>query len=148
VRASEHGHTNFTRDEQITVMTLWSICRSPLMFGGNLPDNDDFTLELITNDEVLAVNQHSSGGNQLYRKDDLIAWLADVPDAPREKYLAVFNARNEKPEEVLVDLKGIGFDGRCQARDLWKRSDLGTFTGSFAPRILPHGAGLYRLSPG
>ena len=48
-----------TRAEQITLMTLWAICRSPLMFGGDLPSSDDFTLQLLTNDEVLQVNQAS-----------------------------------------------------------------------------------------
>ena len=57
IRASEHGHTGFTREEQYTVMTLWAICRSPLMFGGNLPQTDEFTLSLLSNDEVLAVDQ-------------------------------------------------------------------------------------------
>ena len=46
-----------TRAEQITLMTLWAISRSPLMFGGDLPSSDSFTLQLLTNDEVLQVNQ-------------------------------------------------------------------------------------------
>ena len=153
VRASEKGHTNFTRDEQVTVMTLWAICRSPLMFGGHMPDNDEFTLGLLTNDEVLAVNQHSTGGRQLFRKDDLIAWVADAPDAPGEKYLAVFNARDaasgqqNATVEVPVELKDLGFTGACKVRDLWKHSDAGTFTGVFAPAVRYHGAALYRVSP-
>jgi len=48
---SQHSHTHFTRDEQYTLMTLWSICRSPLIYGGDLPQTDPFTLALITNDE-------------------------------------------------------------------------------------------------
>lgn len=59
------GWTNFTRDEQYTLMTLWSIARSPLMFGGHLPMNDEFTLSLMTNPEVLAVNQNSTNNRQL-----------------------------------------------------------------------------------
>ncbi len=55
-------------------MTLWCISRSPLMIGANMPDNDDFTLSLLTNDEVLAVGQHSAGGHQLFRDGDSIAW--------------------------------------------------------------------------
>jgi alpha-galactosidase len=54
--------TKFTPDEQQTVMTLWSIFRSPLIFGGDLPSNDAATTALITNQEVLQVDQHSSGG--------------------------------------------------------------------------------------
>ena len=52
-----------THDEQRTLMTLWSIARSPLMFGGHLPDNDPWTLDLLTNDEVLAVNQMATASH-------------------------------------------------------------------------------------
>ena len=84
--------TRFTPDEQYTVMSLWSIARSPLMHGGDMTKTDDFTLSLLTNDEVLAVNQHSVNNRQLFAHDDLVAWTADVPGSP-DKYLAVFNAR-------------------------------------------------------
>ncbi|MGI8771167.1 MAG: glycoside hydrolase family 27 protein [Acidobacteriaceae bacterium] len=65
--------TAFTPDEQQTMMTLWSIFRSPLMFGGDLPSNDDMTLALISNPEVLAVNQASTGGHQVYRTGSTIS---------------------------------------------------------------------------
>lgn len=84
--------TRFTREEQYTVMSLWSIARSPLMHGGDMTKTDDFTLSLLTNDEVLAVNQNSINNRQLFSHDDLVAWIADVPGSP-DKYLAVFNAR-------------------------------------------------------
>ncbi len=92
VRAVEpNGWTHFTTNEQITLMTLWSIARSPLIMGGHLPKNDAFTLSLLNNDEVLAVNQRSANNRQLFRANDLIAWVADVPDSI-DKYLALFNA--------------------------------------------------------
>jgi hypothetical protein len=92
VRAVQpNGWTHFTTNEQITLMTLWSIARSPLIMGGHLPKNDAFTLSLLTNDEVLAVNQHSANNRQLFRTNDLIAWVADVPDSA-DKYVALFNA--------------------------------------------------------
>lgn len=142
--------TRFTQDEQYTVMSLWSICRSPLMIGANLPKNDAFTLSLLTNEEVIAVNQQSTGGRQLFRNEDLIAWVADIPNSP-DKYLAVFNARDKKegdPEAglpVSVTLKDVGIVGSCQIRDLWKKQDAGTFNNTFAPMIPYHGAGLYRV---
>ena len=64
------GWTAFTVDEQYTHMTLWSICQSPLMFGGHLPRNDSFTLKLIANPEVLGVNQHATRSRQLFRKEE------------------------------------------------------------------------------
>ena len=85
--------TRFTPDEQRTVMTLWSIARSPLMHGGDLTQTDDFTLSLLTNDEVLAVNQHSSENRPLFERDGLIAWTAADP-ANGDKYLALFNTRD------------------------------------------------------
>lgn len=144
--------TRFTPDEQYTVMTLWSIARSPLIFGGDLRKMDDFTLSLITNEEVIAVDQDSSGNHQLFNNDGLIAWVADVPGS-RDKYVAVFNTRN-KPEgmdsaggvKVPVKLSDLGFNGVCSVRDLWKKTDLGRFTGEFAPEVSWHGAALYRLS--
>lgn len=83
--------TRFTPDEQHTLMTLWCIARSPLMHGGDMTKMDDFTLSLLTNDEVLAVNQRSSGNRELFHRGSHIAWVADVPDSA-DKYLAVFNA--------------------------------------------------------
>jgi hypothetical protein len=85
--------TRFTPDEQRTMMSLWSIARSPLMHGGDLTKTDDFTLSLLTNSEVLAVNQASTNNRPLFDRDELIAWTADVPGSP-DKYLAVFNVRD------------------------------------------------------
>lgn len=81
--------SDLTHDEQQTMMSFWSITRSPLMFGGDLPSNDAFTLALLTNPEVLKVNQHSTGNQQLFRTNDQVAWVADAPGGG--KYLAVFN---------------------------------------------------------
>lgn len=83
--------THFTPDEQYTLMTLWSIARSPLMHGGDMTKMDVFTLSLLTNDEVLGVNQNSSGNRELYHRDDLVAWVADAPNS-KDKYVALFNA--------------------------------------------------------
>lgn len=137
--------TNFTKDEQYTLMTLWSIARSPLMHGGDMTQTDPFTLSLLTNDEVLAVNQHSTNNRQLFRTDDgLIAWVADVPDS-RGKYLALFNT-TDAAAKVPVDLTTIGFTGPVQIRDLWEGTALPpTDAGTFSPELPAHGAGLYRL---
>jgi alpha-galactosidase len=85
--------TRLTAEEQRTVMTLWSIARSPLMHGGDMTKTDDFTLSLLTNAGVIAVNQNSVNNRPVFDHDELIAWAADVPGTP-DKYLAVFNARD------------------------------------------------------
>ena len=91
VLESGRRSTRFTRDEQLTLMTLWCIARSPLIFGGDLTRLDAWTLSLLTNREVLAVNQFSTGNRQLFRHRDRIAWVAEDP-ATADRYLALFHA--------------------------------------------------------
>jgi hypothetical protein len=144
----------FTRDEQYSLMTLFAIFRSPLMFGGDLPGNDEFTLSLITNKDVLNVNQNSTGGKQLFRENDIIAWTADDPKTG-DKYLALFNATDftEDPagpvpadaEAITVKFEQLGLTGTHTIKDLWTGEKLGKFSGSFTRTINRHGAGLYRI---
>jgi hypothetical protein len=88
--------TKFTHDEQYTVMTLWSIARSPLIMGGHMPDNDEFTLSLMTNDEVVAVNQASTNNRQVFNTSNHVAWAADVAGS-KDKYVALFNLSPPPP---------------------------------------------------
>jgi alpha-galactosidase len=86
----------FTKDEQYTLMSLFFICRSPLMFGGNLPDNDEFTLNLITNEEALAVLQKSKNNKLLFDDGGKIAWIADDLNSSA-KYVALFYTSDQTP---------------------------------------------------
>ncbi|MEI6950495.1 NPCBM/NEW2 domain-containing protein [Paraflavisolibacter sp. H34] len=86
--------TSFTKDEQYTLMTLWSIFKSPLMFGGNLPDNDPFTLSLLTNKNVLDVLNRSTNNRPLFQDAEKAAWTADEPRTGA-KYLALFNKADQ-----------------------------------------------------
>ena len=143
--------TRFTADEQYTLITLWSIARSPLIFGGDMTKLDDFTLSLLTNAEVIAVNQESSGNRQLFRENGVVAWVADVPRS-RDKYLAVFNIKDAPQDssgklKLSIKLADLGFNGTFQLRDLWRKRDLGAVKAEFAPEVNWHGAGLYRLHP-
>ena len=136
--------TYFSSDELYTMMSLWSIARSPLIHGGDMTQMDTFTLSLMTNDEVIAVNQYSTHNRQLFQNNDLIAWVADATDSSN-KYLAVFNA-TESRSAVSVDLTDLGYNGDCSIRSLWDQSDLGTYNGTFAPTVNSHGAALYSIS--
>jgi hypothetical protein len=136
--------TGFTRDEQFTVMTLFAIFRSPLMFGGDLQSMDPFTLALITNKDVLKVNQRSINNRQLFRKDDLIAWTAE-DQRTTDKYLALFNATDTTGKEISVKFDQIGLKGTHSVIDLWTGKDLGSFTDEFTQTINIHGAGLYKI---
>ena len=135
----------FTRDEQLTCMSLWCIARSPLIFGGDMTKLDDFTLKLLTNPEILAINTASENNRELRRDGDRIVWAADVPGSG-DKYLALFNASDEE-SEIAVDLKSLGFDGAVKVRDLWDRRDEGAVTGELKRTVRPHACMVYRLAP-
>ena len=142
--------THFSRDEQFTLMSLWSIARSPLMIGADLTKLDDFTLSLLTNDEVIAVNQKSTHNRELFHRGDFCVWIADVPGSA-DKYIALFNTRTTgagaAAAAIPVKLSELGLGGKARVRDLWLQKNLGSVGEKFAPVINPHGAGLYRLSP-
>lgn len=99
--------TNFTPDEQYTLMTLWSIFKSPLMFGGNLPDNDPFTLSLLTNKKVLKVLNESINNKPIFTDENKAAWIADEPGTGA-KYLAVFNSTDQK---IAIEEKAVWNSG-------------------------------------
>ena len=142
--------------------SLWSIARSPLIAGGDLPKNDAFTLSLLTNDEVIAVNQHSLGNRQLYRRDGKVVWVADVPGSS-DKYVALFNIgeaprrRGEakrpiataasQPAAVSVSLQELAVNVPCSVRDLWAHMELGEVSDNISAVVPSHGAVLYRVHP-
>ena len=146
VTAKEGGGspTKFTADEQQTLMTLWSIFRSPLIFGGDLPSNDKATNALISNDEVLAVDQRSSGNHQVFEGGNVRAWIADVPGGT-DHYLAVFNLGDDV---INVDLpwSKVGINAFIlEVRDLWQRTSLGE-KDRLLVALRPHASALYRVS--
>jgi hypothetical protein len=137
--------TRFTPDEQRVMMTLWAIARSPLIMGGDLRALDAATLALLTNDAMIAVNQHSRDNRQLYRTDPHVAWVAR-DERSRDSYLALFNI-GEHADEVRADLSAAGLRGTASVTDLWTGRALGGHRGAFSATLPAHGAGLYRLSP-
>jgi alpha-galactosidase len=141
----EDRMTRFTRDEQRTVMSLWSIAQAPLMFGGDLPSNDDSTLALITNDEVLAVDQHGAHGSAFAEGGDSVVWTADGAGGDA-KYVAVFNVGSSGPIEIHVAWPALGLPQRCALRDLWAQRDVGTIEGGYTFQVAPHGSGLYKVA--
>jgi hypothetical protein len=135
--------TKFTLDEQQTVMTLWSIFRSPLIFGGDLPSNDAATTALITNQEVIDVDQRSTGGHQSLDRGNIRVWAADGAQ-PGDRYVAVFNI-GDSPEkaDLLWDDIGLGMQA-ADVRDLWTHQELGKADGIHT-QLRPHASALYRV---
>ncbi len=136
--------TKFTPAEQRTVMTLWSIARSPLIMGGDLRHLDAPTLALLTNPEVIAVNQASTDNQPHFVEDGMRVWTARHANSA-DRYLALFNM-TDKEREIGVDFRWLGITSAVRVRDLWAGTDLGKKTGRFAATLPPHGSGLYRLT--
>lgn len=137
--------TKFTPDEQQTLMTLWSIARSPLIMGGDLRRLDAATLALLTNPEVLAVNQKSQQ-NRPHRADaGTRIWSAQPKGAKGTHYLALFNTE-DTPAEIVFDLSRLNLGDKTVAvRDLWRRQDLPAVHGIIRQNLVPHGSILLRL---
>ena len=137
--------SRFTAAERQTMLTLWSIARSPLMTGGDLPSMSAADLALLTNDEVLTVDQNSSGNHELFRRGDIVAWMAKAnARGGRQKYLALFNT-GDSAVMASVSAHDLGTKRGMTIRDLWNRKDLGSFTGSYSTIVPAHGAMLYRV---
>ncbi|MBQ8827212.1 MAG: glycoside hydrolase family 27 protein [Oscillospiraceae bacterium] len=142
------GWTKFTEDEQRTMMTLWCIMRSPMMIGGDVSFNDKFTLELLTNIEVLEMLEQSRSAHQVYRRTEdgaeRIVWTAFRRDGGR--YIAVFNTSDEEKEiTVSLDECEIG-DGikAINAVEMWSGQTLDGIS-EIKAVIPPHGAKAYRI---
>jgi len=133
--------SRFTKDEARTLMTLWCISKSPLMFGGNLPETDPYTLSLITNGEVLDVNQHSTGNHALIQGTKPI-WIADQSD-PHIQFVAMFNRTSESTTSTLL-LSDLGIK-TAKVRDLWTHKDLPIASGNLTVQLAPHASVLYKL---
>ena len=136
--------TNFTENEQYTLMTLWCIFRSPLMFGGHLPESDELSIRLITNREALQVNQNSCNNREVFRNEKYCVWMAEAIGS-NHKYLALFNLTDEGYLDIEVDLITFGISGPIRAKDIWQVKNLGVFVDQFTVQVDAHGARLFRL---
>jgi len=137
--------THFTRDEQITLMSLWSLAPSPLMLGMNLPDNDDWTTALLTNPEVMAIDQDilAHPAQRMFIPGvDAEIWVRDLVNDGHA--VGLFN-RTSKP--IVVDFGWKQFSGsdRLRVRDVWLRQDL-SHAKNFHEELPPHGCVLLRVN--
>ena len=131
--------TNFTQAEQRTMMTLWCMLRSPLMVGAELTKNDDFTLALLTNREVLAIQKESWCAHPLYTDEAECAWIAPRRDGAG-CYVAAFNL-SDRTRRVCVD-EGCLEGNMQRATELWRGK---AARRSLAARLAPHDAAVWRV---
>lgn len=134
--------TRFSQDEQITMMTLWCMLRSPLMIGCELTKCDEFTLRLLTNDAVLEILIASYCAHPLYTDAQKAAWVAPRLDGTG-LYLALFNL-SDAPCELRQEAAELGFAHPVSATELWTGETLPP-AAAVTAALPPHGAKLYYL---
>jgi len=139
--------SRLTKDEQRTLLTLWAIFRSPLIIGGNLLLCDEWTKTLLTNAEVIAVNQSSTSNRAVETTPNAAVWIAES-EAGGDRYVAVFN-RSDATQSLHYDFAKLGLGkSQYERRDLWEHKELGWAKG-IDVRLAAHASALYLLqSPG
>lgn len=138
--------SNLTPDEQYAHISLWCLWSAPLLIGCPIDKLDEFTLNLLTNDEVLEVNQDPLGiqAGSVARRGDHEVLAKDMENG--SKAVGLFN-RGESADFVTVRWSDLGITGRHRVRDLWRQKDLGIFDGEFSARVASHGVVLVRMTP-
>jgi alpha-galactosidase len=138
--------TRLTPNEQYTHISLWCLLSAPLLIGCDMTQLDDFTLSLLTNDEVLDVDQDPLGRQaaRVARDGQLEVWAKDMEDG--SKAVGLFN-RGEASAAVTARWSDLGLSGKQIVRDLWRQTDLGSFTGEFTDSVPRHGVVLVKVSP-
>ena len=146
------GETTFTHNDQVTILSLWSILPSPLIFGGNVQSlttdatTGPWTVALLTNEEVLAVNQDALGthAKRIAQASSTEVWARDLSGG--RKAVALFN-RGTQDATVAVSFAQLGVSGTPAVRDLWNRADVTGMTTGISVNV-PYGAAMmYALSP-
>ena len=134
--------TRLTATEQRTLLTLWSMARSPLVLGANLTLLDAATLKLLTNKDVIAIDQHSNGGREAGREGSAVAWTAHGEGGT--EYLALFNI-GDGTVEYKAGLQSYGLPaGSYAIRDVWEEKTLGRGT-EVSGKVEAHAVVLYEL---
>lgn len=151
--------TRLTPDEQYTHISLWCLLSAPLLIGCDMSKLDDFTLNLLTNDEVLAINQDPLGRQAVRLSNDKgrQIWVKDMEDG--SKAVGLFNTDEgkrapvdyfnvwSKRDRALMTLRStdLGFNGRFKVRDVWRQKNLGVFDGKVIVEVPYHGVALVRV---
>ena len=134
--------TEFTEDEQITMLSLWCMMRSPLMVGAHLPKNDEFTLKLLTNADILEIEEKSHCAHPLFRNEKEIAWIAPMKDSTGV-YVALFNISDEA-RKITFSLPEYELDHYQTVKELWSQEKISGVK-VLEPTVPAHGAVVYRM---
>ena len=143
-------YTRLTQNEQITHLTLWCMLAAPLLLGCDLTRLDEWTLDLIGNPEVIAVDQDWPSGPVRIIKDSELTgsnsqvWVKPLSDG---SYAVAFVNPGFTHEEVAVSWASLGLKDKALVRDLWQRLDLGEFTEGYTATVPPHGSRMFKVRP-
>lgn len=135
---------SLTPDEQYLQMSMWCLMSSPLLISSDLEKTSEFTLRLLTNDEVIEINQDPLGKAARRKLVDgpFEVWVKELEDG--SKAVGFFN-RSREPMEKTVNLSALGLAGKYNVRDLWKREDVGVAGEKITVSPNPHGVVLYKF---
>jgi alpha-galactosidase len=138
--------TRLTADEQYTQMSLWSLLSAPLLMGCDVIAMDEFTKSLVTNDEVIDINQDVLGKQaaRIFQKNGLEIWAKEIEDG--SKAVGLFN-RNSSTKTVKANWSILGLKGSQNVRDVWSQKEEGVFAQSFSAAVPAHGVKLIRITP-
>jgi len=140
----EVGNGKMTKDEYLTHMSLWCILAAPLLAGNDLSKMTQATLGILTNPEVVAVDQDPKGveGHRISQVGPLEVWAKPLADG--SQVVGLFN-RGESMNPVSLDFRDIGVSGSATIRDLWGRKDLGSFQNHFTASVPKHGVVMIKV---
>lgn len=143
--AAEKWPSKLTPDEQYTHMSAWCLMSVPLLLGNDLTKLDEFTLSLLTNDEVIALNQDPLGkqATVISRNEDIGVMAKDMEDG--SKAAGLFNLSDNGTQPVILKWTDLGIKGKYIVRDLWRQKDLGIFENEFSADVNQHGVVMVSL---
>jgi alpha-galactosidase len=149
--------SKLTADEQYTHISLWCLLSAPLLIGCDLSQLDDFTLNLLTNDEVLAINQDELGRQaiRVFQDEMCQVWSKPLADSSMavglfytglQSPIDAFNWETGIPKKTLtINWSDLGISGEYAVRDVWRQKDLGQFASEFTAEVPYHGVMLVRI---
>lgn len=133
--------SGFTKEEQKTMITLWAVFRSPLFFGGELRLTDNYTLSLVTNPEVINVNQNSEKPLFVYNKGGIAVWQTKIENCTA---VAVFNLSDEE-KHYKLSFSDLGIENVRAVRDLWARKDIPKCENDVTVSLKPHSSEFFEI---
>jgi alpha-galactosidase len=136
--------TRLTPNEQITHISLWAIQAAPLLIGADMAQFDRFTTDLMTNPEMLEINQDVLGkaGQRVFQQDRLEVWSKPLADGTTA--VGLFN-RGLQAARITARWSDVGVSGSQPVRDVWQLRDVGSFAGQFSIEVPAHGAVLLKI---